>query len=156
MQKGYENFKREISTYCGKNIINKVLFSNYKHFEKNIHTYCDNNIGEDVLFPAFVILWDESNYISKKDLVVITSKIISDLLERRILIRVFQKEGAKERPKELSWRYNTDEYGNYFDIPPKNGFENGYGLYRIQPHEDLIEYSDIIKRKMKLLSGICD
>ena len=37
MQKGYEHFEREISTYCDKNIINDALFSNYKH-KKSIIT----------------------------------------------------------------------------------------------------------------------
>jgi|WetSurMetagenome_2_1015567.scaffolds.fasta_scaffold1080068_1 hypothetical protein len=156
MQKGYENFEREISNYCDKSIINETLFSNYKHFEKNIHTYCDSNIGQEILFPAFVNLWDTDVHIDKKYLAIMTSKIISNLLERRILIRVFQKEGAEERPNELSWRYKTDEYGNYFEIPPKNCFEDGYGLYRVQPHEDLVNYSDVIKRKMKMLGRTCD
>ena len=72
------------------------------------------------------------------------------------MIRIFQKEDAEERPKELSWVCKNDEYGHYFEIPQKNGFENGYGLYRVQPHEDLVKYSDVIKRKMKMLGRTCD
>lgn len=150
MQKGYERFEREISTYCDKNIINDALFSSYKHFEKNIHTYCDNSIGEDILFPAFVNLWDEDDHMAKKDLVVLASKIIADLLEKKILIRIFQRDYIDDEV------FRDDEFGEYVEIPPKNGFENGYGLYKIQPHEDLIKYSNVIKRKMKLLRRTCN
>jgi len=95
----------------------------YIHFVREIYTYCDNNIEDKALFPAFVGLWDDNEHKSKKDLAVMTSKIISRLLWKKIIIETAQKSGA----------------------------ENGYGLYRILPHENLVEHNDMSERRMRLL-----
>jgi len=95
----------------------------YIHFVKEIYTYCDNHSEEKVLFPAFVNLWDDNEHINKKDLVVITSNILFGLLNKNIIIETAQKSGA----------------------------ENGYGLYKILPHENLVIHDDISEKRMKLL-----
>jgi hypothetical protein len=123
---------------------------NYSTFEKNIHTYCDNNELENVLFPAFVNLWDEDFPIEKKDLVIVTSNIINNLLKKGILQRVFQ---GYDIDCEV---FRKDEFGEYVEIPYKDCFEDGYGLFKVMPHEDLVKYSDVIKRKMKLLGRTCN
>jgi len=97
---------------------------NYVHFVKQIYTYCDNYQGEKVLFPAFTNLWNEEDWnINKKDLAVLTSRIISRLLNTGILM----------------------------STPKENRFETPYGLYEILPHVNLMKYNDLIERKMNLL-----
>jgi hypothetical protein len=95
----------------------------YVHFVREIYTYCDNNIVEKALFPVFVNLWGEENHTSGKDLAVMTSGIVSRLLDKKILMKI-----SKE-----------------------NIFETPYGLYKILPHENLIKHDFITDRKMKLL-----
>lgn len=100
-----------------------VMEKNYTNFKRDIDFYCDTHLGEEVLFTAFVDLWNGNGYISKKDLVVITSKNILELLKEDVLTEVEQT----------------------------NGFQSGYGLYKILPHENLIKHDFITDRKMKLL-----
>lgn len=98
----------------------------YVHFVREIYTYCDNNVKERVLFPAFMNLWDENgydNYITKRDLAVLTSTIISRLLKKGILRVVHSSTSPKD----------------------------AYGLYKILPHENLMKYTDLAEKKMKLL-----
>lgn len=81
-----------------------------EQFRKCICKYCDNNIGEKLLFPAFTNLYSQLKHeIAPKNLGVLTSEIVNDLIKRKVLIEV---------PKE---------------------FENLYGMYRILPHKRLIK-----------------
>jgi len=105
----------------------------YIHFVREIYSYCDENIGEKVLFPAFMNLWDENgeaSYISRKDLAVLTSKIISRLLN---------KDKKKKREKILRVIHS-----NY-------KLHDAYGFYKIRSHKNLMHYTDLTEKKMKLL-----
>ena len=87
-----------------------------KQFKENIYKYCYGNIGKEVLFTGFSYLWPflkkeeeevRKRPIAPKDLAVITSKIINDLIKQKIII----------------------------EVPKK--FENVCGMYKILPHEKL-------------------
>jgi hypothetical protein len=103
------------------------MHSGYFHFVKEVYSYCDNNIGQKILFPAFTNLWDENGeentHISKKDLAIIASKIVTRLLERKIL-NVIPKDGKSYNP---------------------------YGFYKILEHKNLMHYTDLTEKKMKTL-----
>ena len=87
----------------------RFYFSDYKkQFEKKIYSYCDENVGEKFLFPIFVNFWPEENcLIRKKNLAMITSEIIENLINKNVL---------KEIPVE---------------------FGNGYGFYEVLKHRRL-------------------
>lgn len=98
----------------------------YVHFVREIYSYCDSNVGERALFPVFANLWNENEdatYITQKDLAVLTSQIISKLLEKKALMK----------------------------IPRDENFHTPYGLYKILPHENLRRYDDFAEKKMKLI-----
>ena len=81
-----------------------------EEFKKCMYKYCDNNIGEKLLFPAFTNLYSQLKHeIAPKNLGVLTSEIVNDLIKRKVLIEV---------PKE---------------------FENLYGMYEILFHKRLIK-----------------
>lgn len=118
MHKDNSYFKKEIYNYCDK--------KDYIHFVREIYSYCDKNIGEKALFPVFTNLWNENgeyNPITKKDLAVLTSKIILRLLKRKVL---------KEIPK--------DEKS-----------QNPYGLYKISFHKNLMRYDEFAQKESKLV-----
>jgi hypothetical protein len=97
----------------------------YTHFVREIYTYCDKHINEKALFPVFVNFWDENGeaeHTSKKDLAILTSKIISRLLEKKVLI----------------------------EIPKYERFHVPYGLYKILPHEDLMRSDELFEKRSKL------
>jgi hypothetical protein len=101
-----------------------LMDNKYSEFEREIYSYCDANSGKKILFPAFMNLWNGENYICKKDLAVLTSKIISDLEGVRVLVEV-------RKPKRL---------------------ESPYGYYRVKPHKELIKSNNHIKRKFNWLN----
>ncbi len=86
-----------------------------KQFKENIYEYCYDNIGKEVFFTAFTHKWplltkeEEAGKrpIAPKDLAVITSRIVNDLVKQKIII----------------------------EVPKK--FENVYEMYKILPHEKL-------------------
>jgi len=82
-----------------------------EELKNRIYEYCDNNIKGKILFTAFTNLWFENHDISPKDLASLTSKIINSLIKKGVL---------KEVPK------------------PKNS-DVPYGMYKILPHERLID-----------------
>lgn len=109
------------------------MHKGYVHFVREIYSYCDRNVGEEVLFPAFVNLWHENGedtHITKKDLSVLTSNIISHLLN---------KNKKKKRQKILSAIHSITNP------------QDAYGFYKILPHEDLMRSNYLIEKKMKLL-----
>jgi len=74
----------------------------YNLFKNKISDYCKNNVGEKVLFPLFVNLSPKLEMkITPKNLTILTSKIINELIQEKRL---------KEIPKK---------------------FENVYGMYKI-------------------------
>ena len=80
-----------------------------ERFKENIYKYCDNNIEEKVLFSVFTYLSPElGKEIAPKNLAVLTSKIVNDLIAQKIII----------------------------EIPKKS--DNPYGFYEILPHENLL------------------
>ncbi len=84
-----------------------------KDFRENIYSYCDNNIKEEVLSTVFNNLWIQSiQEISPKNLEILTSRIINDLVKEGVL---------REIPKP----------SNFIDIP--------YGMYKVLPHNGLIK-----------------
>jgi len=87
-----------------------------KQFKEDIYRYCYANIGKEFLFTGFSHLWPlltkeeedaRKRPIVPKDLVVITSRIVNDLVKQEIII----------------------------EIPKK--FENVYGMYKVLSHEKL-------------------
>jgi len=95
----------------------------YINFIKNIYSYCDNNIEEEMLFPAFLNLWrenEESSYITKKDLAVLTSNIISHLLNKNVLSVIHSDTSS----------------------------EDAYGFYKILSHENLVRNNSIVNKKI--------
>jgi hypothetical protein len=102
------------------------MLNGYAHFVREIYTYCDKHVDEKALFPVFVNFWDEngdSEYISKRDLTKLTSKIISKLLEKNVLLEI---------PKDIK-------------------SHNPYGLYKILPHKDLMRYDEFAQKRSKLV-----
>jgi len=98
----------------------------YVHFVRGIYTYCDKHVGEKALFPVFANFWDENGeveHVSRRDLAILTSKIISRLLDKNILM----------------------------EIPKDDRSQNSYGLYEILSHETLVRHDDIDEKRMKLL-----
>jgi len=92
--------------------IKKIFyFSDYKkQFEKKGYSYCDENVGDKSLFPFFMDFWPHEDYlIRKRNLAVITSKIVENLINKKVL---------KEIPVE---------------------FGNGYGFYEVLKHRRLIQ-----------------
>ncbi len=84
------------------------MFIQKEQFKEEIYKYCDNNIGKSCLFPGFAFLWPlRKEKIIPKNLAILTSKIINDLIEKKVLIEVPKKEG------------------------------NVYGMYKVLPHEKL-------------------
>jgi len=86
-----------------------------KQFKESIYEYCYDNIGKEVLFTAFTHKWplltkeeEEAGKrpIAPKDLAVITSRIVNDLVKQKIIIEVVPKE-----------------------------FENVYKMYKILPYK---------------------
>lgn len=95
----------------------------YFHFVREIYKYCDENKGQKVLLPVFVNLWDEDCPKSRTDLTVMTSKIISRLLHKGILI----------------------------EIPKSERFHVPYGLYKILNYEEnLVREDDIGQKRTRL------
>lgn len=86
------------------------MFIQKEQFKKEIYKYCDKNVGGSCLFLGFTHLWfSKKEKITPKDLAFLTSKIINDLIGKKVLV----------------------------EIPKK--FENVYGMYKILPHEKLIK-----------------
>ena len=81
-----------------------------ERFKKRIYEYCENNPGRDILFPGFTNLWISSKQITSKNLTMLTSVIVSDLIKQKIIIQI------------------------------PNNYENFYPMYRILPNEKLIDY----------------
>ena len=77
-----------------------------EQFRKKIYRYCQDNIGEEILFTGFEYMWPWQNSdISPKNLAMLTSRILNDLIKEKIIIEV---------PKEV---------------------ESVYGMYKVLPHE---------------------
>lgn len=75
-------------------------------FRKEIYRYCQNNVGEEILFTGFEYMWPQKNSdISPKNLAMLTSRILNDLIKEKIIIEV---------PKKV---------------------ESVYGMYKILPHK---------------------
>jgi hypothetical protein len=110
MRKGYAEYSKKI-----------------EKFKEEIYFYCDYNVSSNVLFPAFVNLWPENSgqnvSLSKKDLAIITSKILWELVNKGILI----------------------------EMPKDDKSHNPYGLYKILPHENMMKYNPFIEKKMELI-----
>jgi len=86
----------------------RVPFNQFLKFSMNVYTFCDESVGRRVLFPAFMNLWPSeecetieirSSYnsraykifdrtISSRDLAVITSVVLRELIEDRIITEV--------------------------------------------------------------------
>jgi hypothetical protein len=97
----------------------------YVHFVRGIYTYCDKHVGEKALFPVFTNFWDENGeaeHVSRRDLAILTSKIICKLLERKVFV----------------------------EIPKDTKFHTPYGLYKILPHENLMRYDELFEKKSQL------
>jgi len=85
-----------------------------EELRNNIYEYCDNNVGKKVLFPGFRHLYISSKNDSSQDIIPqeitnLTSKILNELTERKIL-------------KEVK-------------IP--KGFSTPYAMYKISRHKKL-------------------
>jgi hypothetical protein len=101
MQKGYDDSSRQI-----------------KKFRDEIYSYCDNcEINSEVLFPAFMELLPDGISISRKDLAVITSDILNELIDKRVL-------GINGRKSN-----------------------NPYAFYKVLPHEPLMDYLGFVNKK---------
>jgi hypothetical protein len=96
----------------------------YSIIKKEIHSYCDGNSGRTALFPAFANSIENKNDLLRRDLVVLVSDILDDLINKGIL------EISRDCSSEGSV----------------------YSFYKINSHEDLVENNDCIKKKMKILS----
>lgn len=107
-----------------------VYSKKIEKFKEEIYFYCDYNQELEVLFPAFVNLWPENTgekrCLSGKDLAIITSDILQELVNRRILVVIAKKEE----------------------------FQNPYTLYKIDKHENLMKYNSLIERKMELIQMV--
>lgn len=107
MQKSYAKYSKKI-----------------EKFREEIYFYCDYNIGSDVLLPAFVNLWpenkEEKRTIAKRDLVVITSNILKELVNQRVLRVVY-----KENPSV-------------------------YAFYRVRKHDFLLNHTSFIDKQKSL------
>jgi hypothetical protein len=111
MQKYYLNFSKEI-----------------EKFKEEIYFYCDCNIDSEIetLFPAFMNLWPEpainskKKQISKKNLAILTSNILDELINKEIL-----------------------------KIVNKNA-PSVYAFYKIFPHDYLIDYRTFVDKKRAL------
>jgi hypothetical protein len=93
-------------------------------FREEIYFYCDYNVGSDVLFPAFVNLWPENNdkkkAMTKRDLVLITSNILHELVDRDVL-KTMHKEDSTV-----------------------------YSCYNVLPHEFLLDHASFIEKQKML------
>jgi len=113
MQKNYYNYSKEINK-----------------FKEEIYFFCDVHIGYYILFPAFMNLWPEvknnskKKEITKKDLAIISSKILNELIEKNII-----EICDKKRPKDAS---------------------NVYAFYRILQHNPLIDSRSFVDKKRDL------
>ena len=97
-----------------------------EQFKENIYKYCDNNIRIKVLLTGFMYLSPElEKEIAPKNLAVLTSKIVNDLIKKRTVREVFNPNS---------------------DVP--------YGMYEILPHKKLLDKSNN-KNIEKLIVGIC-
>jgi hypothetical protein len=106
MQKEYEDHSKEI-----------------KKFKEEISFYCDNcNVNSEILFPVFMELWPESNNtkFSRKELSVITSNILNELIKEGILCINEKKSDSL------------------------------YAFYKVLPHYSLIKNSSFVDKKRAL------
>jgi hypothetical protein len=106
MHKGYSKYTKKIGI-----------------FKEEIYFYCDYNIGSEIMIPAFINLWPEGKKeikgIPKRDLVVITSNILHDLVDKQVLEVIHKKDPC------------------------------AYAFYRVLPHEFLLDHNNFIdKQKM--------
>jgi hypothetical protein len=101
-----------------------LMDNKYLEFEKEIYSYCDGNSGKKILFPAFMNLWNENNKILRRDLAVLTSKIVLDLEKIGVLEEI-------RKPKKL---------------------ESPYGYYKVKPHKELVKNNNHIKKRFKWLN----
>jgi hypothetical protein len=67
----------------------------YESFRKKAYKHCRENVGERILFKGFAHLYLErdAREISPKDLALLTSRLIGELIQKRILVEV--KNGDK-------------------------------------------------------------
>ena len=97
----------------------------YPSFRKEIYAYCDKNVGEKALFYAFMNLWHENEPITHRDLMSLTERILKELLKKNILVEI-------QKPEEL---------------------QTPFPYYKINPHEDLIQKDNFVRKRMELLSN---
>ncbi|MGY4884519.1 MAG: hypothetical protein ACP5NZ_02985 [Nanobdellota archaeon] len=111
---------------------NTDIYSKYsktiEKFKKEIYFYCDYNINSEVLFPAFVNLWPENvgqnRCLSGKDLAIVTSDILQELVDKGVLIVISKDERS----------------------------HNPYALYKIQEHKNLMKYNPFIEKKIEIIN----
>jgi len=92
-------------------------------YKKNIYLYCDDNVKEEILFANLTNLWpvspldntDRSYDISPKNLAILTSEIIGNLMGKGVLREV---------------RYSKKHEGIF------------YPCFRIMRHKRLVELNN--------------